>query len=90
MAYLTYDDVFEDLRYNRGNHTSNLYLVRTTGWFLQNLQETHLIPGDVLATMMGIGTWYMERGYLTDKQANWLKIHLVKYEEQIDPMKAYA
>ena len=90
MAYVTYDDVFEDLRYNRGNHTSNHDLVRTTIWFIKNLQETHTIPGDVLAKMMGIITWYGEHQFLTDKQSTWLKIHLAKYEEQLDPMQAYA
>ena len=86
----TYDDVFDDLRYNLGVNVSNKYLVRTTGWFISNLQSEHLIPGNIIEQMMGIGTWYMENGFLTDKQSNWLKIHLVKYEEQLDPMKAYA
>lgn len=87
---MTYDDVFEDLTYNRGAMTSTQILVRTTAWFILNLQESHQIPNEVIRKMIGIGEWYMQKGFLTERQSNWLQLHLVRYQESIDPMKAYA
>lgn len=87
---ITYDDVFEDLRYNGGNNTSDLHLVRTTAYLIKNLQDNHRIPVEEYNRMWGIGEWYMTKGFMTEKQSYWLKINLVKYEQEIDPMKAYA
>ena len=87
---MAYDDVLLDLRYNHGFDTSDKNLVKTVDWFLINQKDDGDIPGDVLAQMMGISRWYWENKWISDKQATWLIIHLLKYEQQIDPMKAYA
>ena len=56
--------------------------IKASNYLLNNLNEHHLMPGDVYNQFIGIIDWYVEHRFITPKQHYWLLIHLWKYIDQ--------
>lgn len=52
--------------------------------FLSNLKSDHELPGSVYFKLLGIGDWYRQRGFVTQRQHRYVVLAMVAYWNEVE------
>ena len=71
------------------NHIDEIFtnpydVITSVDYFLTNLRQEHLVPGEVYYKLSGIAYWAREKNFLTKTQRRYVAIAIASYWDDLD------